>query len=282
MSAPPRPTLARRIWIIDSLKNDEELALLRSVYQGVLLVFGVFAPEHVRKRRLKRIGLKEANIGAILDRIGRSPPYGQRTRTIFSNSDFFVRNDQDNDSELRRLIQRFLDLSFDVGIHTPTSAESAMHEADSVANRSGCMSRQVGAAIVDGEGSLISVGWNDVPKFGGGLYVEDDQWSFDEITRRPADLDHRCFRWADKICHNDAGKKQIRADLVGRLRSAKIVNDECNDNDIFEAIKGSRVDSLIEFSRSVHAEMEAILAVARDARHSLDGATLYTYDLSVS
>ena len=35
------------------------------------------------------------------------------------------------------------------------------HEAAAVANRSGCMSRQVGAAVVDAKGDLISVGWND-------------------------------------------------------------------------------------------------------------------------
>ena len=36
--------------------------------------------------------------------------------------------------------------------------------------RSGDLSRQVGAAIIDAEGDLLSVGCNDVPKCGGGLY----------------------------------------------------------------------------------------------------------------
>ena len=149
---PPRPVRMRRVWIIDSLKNEEEVALLRSVYKELLLVFGVFAPEHVRQRRLKQSGVPEAEAGAILDRDqGEVFSHGQRTRTIFSDADFFIRNDQDNDSDLRQLIQRFLDLIFDVGIHTPTRPESAMHEADAVSKRSGCMSRQVGAAILDFE-----------------------------------------------------------------------------------------------------------------------------------
>ena len=43
-----------------------------------------------------------------------------------------------------------------------------------------------------------------------------------------------------------------------------------------EAVRESDIRSLIEFSRSIHAEMEAILSVAREGKHSLVGATLYT------
>jgi deoxycytidylate deaminase len=186
------------VWIIDSLKNDEELALLRSVYKDLLLVFGVFAPAHIREDRLKRDGLPEDEVRPIVNRDqGEVLSYGQKNRTIFSDSDFFIRNDDNNDSDLRKLVQRYLDIIFNIGMHTPTRAESAMHEAAGVANRSACMSQQAGAAIIDSTGDLISVGWNDVPKFDGGLYVEDDQWSIDKPNGRAADLDHRCFRWGD-------------------------------------------------------------------------------------
>lgn len=47
-------------------------------------------------------------------------------------------------------------------------------------------------------------------------------------------------------------------------------------SDIIDLLKGTEVDDLTEFSRSIHAEMEAILSVAREGRHSLVGATLYT------
>jgi deoxycytidylate deaminase len=36
--------------------------------------------------------------------------------------------------------------------------------------RSGDLSRQVGAAIIDSHGDLISVGCNEAPKYGAGLY----------------------------------------------------------------------------------------------------------------
>jgi deoxycytidylate deaminase len=273
---PPRPIRCRRVWIIDSLKNDEELALLRSVYKDLLLVFGVFAPSHIREGRLKRNGVAEDEVTQIVNRDqGEVLSYGQKTRTIFSDADFFIRNDQDNDSDLRKLVERYLNITFNIGMHTPTRAESAMNEAAGVSNRSSCMSRQVGAAIVDASGDLISVGWNDVPKFNGGLYVEDDQWSINRETGRPADLDHRCFRWGEKICHNDYQKQEIRTDLIKRLRSLSLLQDDCEDADVVAAFNDSRIANLIEFSRSIHAEMEAILAIARDSRHSLAEASLY-------
>lgn len=275
--AASRPVRLRRIWIIDSLKNDAELSLLRTIYKDVLVVFGVFAPDHVRKRRLLELGVSEADVGAILDRDqGEVVSYGQQTRSIFSEADFFIRNDGDNDTALRRAIERYLSIVFDIGIHTPTRAESAMHEASDVANRSACMSRQVGAAIVDSKGDLISLGWNDVPRAGGGLYVEDDQWSTDSGKENPGDRDHRCFRFGQKICHNDREKDAIRADLLRRLRTSGLLREGTTDADLAKAIRGSGLDAVIEFSRSIHAEMEAILAIARDSRHSLIGATLYS------
>lgn len=271
-----RPKRERRLWIIDSLKNDEELALLRSIYKDLLLVFGVFAPSHIREDRLKRDGIPETKVRAIVNRDqGEVLSYGQKTRTIFSDADFFIRNDDNNDTELRKLVQRYLDLVFNVGLHTPTRAEAAMHEAAGVANRSACMSRQVGAAIVDSVGDLISVGWNDVPKFDGGLYVEDDQTAISKESGRAADLDHRCFRWGDKRCHNDHEKRAIRNELIQRLHSAGLLKDNCENSEVIAAFEGSRIANLIEFSRSIHAEMEAILAIARDSRHSLAGSSLY-------
>lgn len=60
------------------------------------------------------------------------------------------------------------------------------------------------------------------------------------------------------------------------MTEAGLLKKGKNQNDVIEVLSGTEIDSLIEFSRSIHAEMEAILAVAREGRHSLIGATLYT------
>jgi len=139
---------------------------------------------------------------------------------------------------------------------------------------SACMSRQVGASIVSAEGELIATGWNDVPKFGGGLYTENDQSLWDGSAVQ--DKDNRCFKWGGCICHNDAGRQRILDDIVRRISASKLLKKGASSADVREALKKTDVDDLTEYSRSIHAEMEAILSVAREGKHSLVGATLYS------
>jgi len=266
----------RRAFIIDSLKNMEELALLQQIYRDILCVFGVFAPDIIRRQRLINEGAQERDVGRILDRDrGEVMTFGQMTQKIFTQADFFIRNDKKED-ELRRQILRYLEMVFDTNIHTPTKAEAAMYEASAAGANSACMSRQVGAAIVSSDGELISVGWNDVPRHGGGLYAEDDQTSWDEGTKGILDADHRCFKWQSKICHNQTRRNTILEDIAKRIAESPAVKSGTKAAEVLALLAGTDVDNLTEFSRSIHAEMEAILAVAREGRHALVGATLYT------
>lgn len=146
------PVPGRRAYIIDSVKNIEELDLLRQIYGDTLCLFGIFAPDHIRKQRLIDGGAEQADVQKIVDRDqGEVVTFGQMTRKIFELADFFICNDQKVE-ELRRHVSRFLQLIFDTDIHTPTRAESAMYEANAIASNSACMSRQVGAAIVSSAG----------------------------------------------------------------------------------------------------------------------------------
>ncbi|TSD83643.1 deoxycytidylate deaminase [Mycobacterium sp. KBS0706] len=268
------PIPGKRAYIIDSLKHRGELDLLRSIYKDTLLLFGVFAPDAVRRQRLIDNGTEAAQADTVLNRDqGEIETFGQMTRKIFEESDFFLCNDR-KEHDLRSQIDRYLGLLFDSRIHTPTRAESAMYEASAVAVKSACMSRQVGAAIVSNAGELIAVGWNDVPKFGGGLYEEDDQSVI--IGDKVQDLDKRCFRYGQRICHNETRRNDLINTIVMRLVDSKKLKKGTGRNDLLDALKGTDIDAIIEYSRSIHAEMEAILSVAREGRHSLVGATLYT------
>nr|WP_325249315.1 anti-phage dCTP deaminase [Amylibacter sp.] len=270
------PLPGRRAYIIDSLKNIEELNLLRAIYGETLCVFGVFAPDSLRKQRLKDAGVQPGEIDKIISRDqGELPTFGQKTRKLFVKSDFFVCNDRRQD-DLRNRIERFLNIVFDISVHTPTREESAMYEANSAAANSACMSRQVGAAIVSSRGELISVGWNDVPSFGGGLYTEDDRAVYDGVQRKIIDSDKRCYNWGGSICHNETRRVDIIQNIVSKISGAGVLKRGKTRDDIEQLLVGTAVDSLTEFSRSIHAEMEAILSVAREGKHSLVGATLYT------
>ena len=271
------PIPGRRAYIIDSIKNPEELSLLRKIYGETLCVFGVFAPDNIRYTRLKNSGAAEESIKKIVDRDQNElKTFGQKTRKVFVDSDFFICNDEKSDG-LRSKLLRFIDIVFNTAVHTPTRAESAMYEAGAAAANSACMSRQVGAAIVSKGGELIAVGWNDVPRFGGGLYNEDDQSVFDSENKCVEDKDNRCFKWGGNICHNEMRRNSIINSISYKICSSSLIKRGKSSADIMALLHGeTAIDSLIEFSRSIHAEMEAILSVAREGRHSLDGATLYT------
>ncbi len=270
------PLPGRRAYIIDSLKNPEELALLRQIYGETLCVVGVFAPDEMRAARLKDNGVATDAVQRIMDRDrGEPATFGQKTRKLFVEADLFLCNDHKQE-ELKTKILRFLNIIFNTSVHTPYRAESAMYEACSASANSACMSRQVGAAIVSAEGELIAVGWNDVPRFGGGLYGEDQQSVWDSERGALLDKDFRCFKWKGCICHNETRRVDIVDKIAKRIYGSAVLKKGAIYNDVRSLLVGTEIDSLIEFSRSIHAEMEAILSVAREGRHSISGATLYT------
>lgn len=184
---------------------------------------------------------------------------GQKVSKTAHQANFFIRNSSENKAGIEPPVKRFLETIFGIDLHTPTKNEKGMMEAASVAVRSACLSRQVGAAIYNEGGDLLGVGCNDVPKFGGGLYGEGEG------------SDHRCFRWQGNECHNDKHKLK----LSERISGAVSANKETAPKIISDTMDGG-VANLIEFSRSVHAEMEAIVSVARLGTGSTVKSTLYT------
>ena len=262
--------LPKRIaYIVDSIKNQDELKLLRKIYKETLVLVGVFAPVNQRRKRLKIEVDESSSIKNFFERDqGEKESFGQATRKVFTRSDFFVCNDKSLD-DVRESVQRFLRLCFNIGVNTPTKAEAAMYKANAVAGNSACLSRQVGAAIVSQKGEFIGVGWNDVPKFGGGLYDEDG--------RVESGIDNRCYRWKGAgLCHNEDTRHNILDQIADMLSKSEFVKARTKLLDIRNYLSDTPIDALIEFSRSIHAEMEAILSVGREGKHSLVGSTLYT------
>lgn len=250
----------RRAYFLDSLKNPAELNRLRQVYGDLLWVISVFAPEDVRLARLRRAGLgEEAARYAMKRDYEEEIKSGQKVSKTAHQANYFIRNSSENIDDIRKPVERFVETIFGIKLHTPTFYEKGMMEAASAAVRSACLSRQVGAAIYDSKGDLLGVGCNDVPKVGGGLYAEGEG------------ADNRCFRWQGKECHNDKHKTELAQ------RVAVATNfGEAEATDVVGRAMDGGIANLIEFSRSVHAEMEAIVSVARLGTGSTVNSTLFT------
>ena len=250
--------------IIDSVKNKEELSLLKLVYRDMLYVVGVFSPLTAREKNLgKRNSLSGGEVHTLIDRdSGEESKAGQTVSDTFPQSDFFLRIENGTDSETTKRVERFLHLILGTKIITPTTAESAMYAAATASANSGCLSRQVGAAVTDANENVLSVGWNDVPRFGGGLYTEGQ-------------YDNRCWNHDGGKCFNDEEKDFFASELV---RALKGVLPEGSEQAAREKLrKNSKLGGLIEFSRAIHAEMHAILSAGRTSGDKLvDGKIFVT------
>ena len=256
----------RFAYIIDSLKHPNEVQTLRNVYGSVFWLFGVFAPEKIRKSRVSEKRLKQRDPEEIIRRDEEEGvSHGQKVRKAILQADFFIRNDKHNDTDLQKSVDRCLKLIFGTEVVTPTIAERGMYNAFAASMGSACLSRQVGAAILSQDGELIGSGRNDAPKYGGGLYDAEDEAN-----------DHRCYKWKTKICHNDKKKNKLYDDIFERLEPmfsstlAPVTKAE-----VIAQLKKTDIKNLIEYSRAIHAEMDAVLSVARGNKKGLVGSTMY-------
>lgn len=259
----------RIAFIFDSFKHPEEIALLRQCFEERLITFTVFCPSRIRKKRLETKGISEKTIATIFDRDEfELDKHGQKVRETAYLSDFFIRNSDENKVSITKTIERYLEIIFSIKVHTPNFDEIGMAKAFGAASASACLSRQVGAAVYDSNRKLLATGCNDVPKFGGGLYSESDS----------LENDHRCFNWQNGDCHNDLEKSIIYNELVNSLVPEKLLrSSKLNIRDeIINSIKSTRVKDLIEFSRSVHAEMDALVSVSRHGTGSTLNGTLFS------
>ena len=265
----PSPVV-RYCHIIDSIKNVDELNLLRLVYGKLLHVISVYSPLDLRISDLEKKLSDKSEVFKLIDRdSGEEIKNGQSVRRVFPQADFFLRVNDGTDDQIREKLNRYLDLLLGTKIITPTTDERAMYAAHSAARNSACLSRQVGAAITDEAGEVISVGWNDVPRAFGGLY---------DVFGRPGEanyVDHRCWNKDGGKCFNDEEKTEISTRLTRALINEGIV-DASKEKEIENRLRrSSELSGLIEFSRAVHAEMHAILNAGHSGGGRIQGGRLY-------
>ena len=255
----------RKAYIIRSLKHPAEVTALRQIYPLGFYLIGV----HSDKDRRRGFFIQQHEMtdvdadGLIARDENENLPWGQRVTDTFHLSDFFVRLEHDDD-EVRHNLWRFLDVVFGDPYRTPTFDEYAMFLAFVSSMRSSSMARQVGA-VVTKNNEILATGANDCPQFGGGLYWPQYNPNSKEIEDVKGGRDHTLG-----VDTNKAEQKEIIDEIVTEAAAKGI--DEAT---LRKVLRESRISDLTEFGREVHAEMEALLACARNRVSSRDG-TLYT------
>lgn len=265
--------------IIDSVKNSSELELLKSIYGKMIFSIGVFSPLEARRENLSKINsLSVEDIAELINTdSGEEFDHGQSVRDTFPKCDYFLRVDSglaepgnaEAKGQILSKLERFFKLIFRSSVISPTEEENAMYAATSAARNSACLSRQVGAAVTSSSGELLSTGWNDVPRNGGGLYGKQS------IRLKVIDPDHRCYALKSRSCSNDAEKRILAEVVIDSLVQGKIISVKKREDAIQTILKNSRLKDLIEFSRAVHAEMHAILGASRVAGERILGGKIF-------
>lgn len=277
--SPVEPDGKKRAYIFDSIRHPSEVYLLRDVYHDSFTLVGIVCQESIRKKRLldkfydHRDHGNPASIKSVEDLMLRDADdkvkdHGQHVADAFFEADYFVDNTTDSSDKVNWNINEMLGRLIDMVTHSrilrPSIPETAMHHAMTAQIRSACLSRQVGAALVDKEGDIIATGTNEAPKAGGGVYG----MSF-SITEN-SEKDSRCFCDKEPVCSSNKEQNKLAHKIAESIPEIK----DKENTDIITILRKAGLKDLLEFSRAIHAEMDAVTTAARKGK-SVHGAKMY-------
>ena len=173
------------VFLIHQFKREEEIDLLRSVYDRLFFQVSIYSRRGARVDHLSRMFAKSHHMAGAKNFRGDAESicqrdedeidnlHGQRLARIFHDADFIISLDSLRPS-VKEQVTRFCNLVFSSNAISPTKMEYGLFLAKAAALRSLDLSRQVGAAIFSCDGEIIALGSNEVPKAGGGTYWCDD------------------------------------------------------------------------------------------------------------
>ena len=240
-------------YIIDSIRNPEEVVFFRKNLPNFFL-FGIFSDPDVRWNRVKNIYSDDRRTFDVDDKrdSGEGIRHGQRVTDTFRMADIIILNNEnifdgnDADRTYREKVREKLDLIERIIPFRPTNHETNMTMAYASSMRSSCIKRKVGALIVDKDGNAFSSGYNEVPSM-----------------QKPCQNEYG-------TCYRDHLKKNFRTALHEILSE-----DHKAAEEVFGRFKSNF--KILDYCRSLHAEENAILNVAKiGASSSLSESTLYT------
>ena len=244
-------------YVVRQFKRPEEIQLMRKTYGSAFIQVSVTQNRQGRisnlKERLRRENSSweqdkcEAEAKNIIrqDENEDDDNYGQRLTKIFHLADVFI--EANDESHTLATCVRFINALFGRTNIAPTRDEFGSYLAKSASLRSVDLSRQVGAAILNSHGDLITIGCNEVPKPGGGNYWDEDKNKKRDIDKRGEANKEETSR----IIYDFLKTLSDRNLLVDGKKPHEILKD----NDLESAISASKIGEITEYGRMVHAEM---------------------------
>lgn len=288
--------------VIDAIRNPFEATYFQDRYSSFYLM-AVSTEEHYRHQRLREQGLTDAEIKDVDAKEYRKSSLDEKSSYIYQNiqscleiSDIYVENPQEENavcrySGLANQLIKFTSLMKRPGIITPSNVERCMQIAYTAKLNSGCISRQVGAAVSDSSFSIKSIGWNDVPSGQVPCSLRDRfdlSEGFDDIAYSEFEKNENSFiRKIDstKIIFSDVKSKGMRAPFCFKTEWNNVLDDKYKEDlrvehnlsdDEFAIISKIKSNANQVFTRSLHAEENAFLQISKYGGVGIQNGFLFT------
>ena len=270
-----RPTLI----VIDALRNPFEVLYFRERYSAFYLM-SVNTTEKVRMEKLFQKGYRLNEVQELDNGEKEKKNLSRGFQEIdidkcIELSDIHLTHDGTADDKNRDLISqifRYIALILHPGLIPPSPYERIMQIAYTSKLNSGCLSRQVGAAVTNDYFSVMSVGWNTSAEGQTpctlrslyDLYAKEDEDAYstyekedEEFTKYIKDL---------KYAYDQVPDKDNRLSGLSVSFCFKDIHNQVREKQLYNQVH----------TRSLHAEENAFLQLAKYGTVGVKGGKLFT------
>ncbi len=281
-----RKTGQKTLLCLDAIRNPYEATYFQDRYNAFYLVAINTNNEERRRRLNKDWGLNDEQFDA-LDKKEYPRLKGNDVFTKIDIGaccelgDIHINNPKevsDNKYFLTEQLVKYVTLMKHPGLITPSAIERCMQIAYNAKLNSGCLSRQVGAVITDASFSVKAVGWNSTPEHQVPCNLRHLVRYFnnlDENEFSSFEMDDEGFSKTLKSKYDDLvnfAKSQNESETVSSYNVVKALGGRHYPycfKDVYQ--KSNQVHT-----RSLHAEENAFLQLAKNGGEGIKGGNLFT------
>ena len=264
-------------FVIDAIRNPFEAAYFRERYSSFYL-FGITTDEISRHTRLNAQDYTDTEITKLSEKEypnesnlkNYSFLVSQNIGKCLEVADIIIENKEtplrENYQELSITLVKYISLIQHPGLIPPSHTEQCMQVALTAKLGSGCVSRQVGAAITDESYSIKAIGWNSTPEGQVPCILRNVKRVADHTDKEafsPFELGDKKFR---KAFDNIPQQKPSGHALEGRPLSY-----------CFKSTYNATTKEKNQVhTRALHAEENAFLQLAKYGSSGISGGYLFT------
>lgn len=263
-------------FIIDTLRNPYEVLYFRERYSAFYLM-SITTSNNNRQRNLVAANYRKSEIEKIDEieypnkRKDINESYNtQDVQKCIELSDIHIAHNNEpieHNSNLKRQLIHIISLILHPGLVQPTHEERIMQIANTAKYNSGCISRQVGAVVTDKNYSVKAIGWNTVAKGQTpcSLRSLEDLYNLNDLS---------AFSEYEK---ND---DRFRTFVKDTYKKYSCVKGNLNGVPLAFCFKDFYIGLIQEknqvYTRSLHAEENAFLQLAKYGSEGIEGGYLFT------